>query len=569
MTSTPDTTTSAKTVALGITAAVAAAAATTAAFHAGAHLTPTGDTYPVSPVRLLTQLLAGSATVPPAAWILMPAALAAVACVWFLLLIRLTPTQGHTLSDAQKHLAFSAELAPVQHKARLHEAARLHPGTDVGAGLRIGRIVNTGTWYVRGWRDLGVCIFGTGRGKTSSQVIPHMADAPGPAAMSSNKPDGVDETLTLRAGLGQAWVFDPQQIYRQNPTPDFTFNPLEQIATVADAKELAVIFEASTTRGATKGDAQFDESGRNLLAYFFLAAALGGLGLADVFRWLCDPKGDALEPLSLLHGAGKTGPVHAIQGILKQPERTRGSVYATAQRMAAVLADDELMAWVTPTTGIRTFDPTAFLDTHDTLVLLSKEGQGSGGAVLTALVRSVCKNAEREANRNGGRLQVPLVLELDECANIVRWPELPSLFSFYGSLGIMLSTYFQSWTQGADAFGKDGMQTMWDAASCRVYGGGSGDDSFLKSLSTLIGEYDETITSNSSGQNGNHSTTENSRLRPILDPAALGALQPWRAVVFSSITGPTALELVPWFDDPRLSKRVAAAKAAGDPEARA
>ncbi|WP_255411754.1 TraM recognition domain-containing protein [Cryobacterium sp. Y11] len=60
---------------------------------------------------------------------------------------------------------------------------------------------------------------------------------------------------------------------------------------------------------------------------------------------------------------------------------------------------------------------------------------------------------------------------LDESANIVRWPELPSVYSYYGSIGIILNAYFQSRAQAIDAFGKDGWQTLWDAAAHRVYGG--------------------------------------------------------------------------------------------------
>ncbi len=76
---------------------------------------------------------------------------------------------------------------------------------------------------------------------------------------------------------------------------------------------------------------------------------------------------------------------------------------------------------------------------------------------------------------------MPLVIELDECANIVvRWPALPSVYSFYGSLGMPLNTYFQSRDQAVEAFGQNGWGAIWGAAVTRVFGGGAMDDQFLK-----------------------------------------------------------------------------------------
>ncbi|TFC33643.1 hypothetical protein E3O28_13550 [Cryobacterium sp. TMT2-14] len=145
------------------------------------------------------------------------------------------------------------------------------------------------------------------------------------------------------------------------------------------------------------------------------------------------------------------------------------------------------------------------------------------------------------------------MMELDECANIVRWPELPSVYSFYGSMGIILNSYFQSRAQAIDAFGKDGWQTLWDAVATRVFGGGSGDDDFLRSLAALIGEHDEINYGSSTGKDGHQSTSTNTRKVNTLDIAALGSLPEWRAIVFSSKCRPVMVNTVPWFRDKTLT----------------
>ncbi len=44
----------------------------------------------------------------------------------------------------------------------------------------------------------------------------------------------------------------------------------------------------------------------------------------------------------------------------------------------------------------------------------------------------------------GGRLPVPLVMVLDEAANVCRIRELPDLYSHLGSRGVVVQTVLQS-----------------------------------------------------------------------------------------------------------------------------
>ena len=527
------------------------------AVHVGAAITPTGTEYPWNPIRLAGDFLLRDAPWPPAATLTSLVALMVVVALFAFIMAKQAQWAVRRRNDvALRHMATKRQSAVLRDKARSKEAALLHP--NIGAlppGQRVGRLVGGGThWVYQGWRDLGVYVFGTGRGKTSGLVIRHMIEAPGAAIMTSNKVDGVREALAGRAGRGQAFIFDPNRIYRRDIRPDFVFNPLDYIETAADARELAAIFEASTRKASDRGgDSQFDTAGRDMLAYFFFAAALDGEPLSQVYAWLARAEGYEVQRILSQHG--KTGPASMIEGILGWPDKTKGSVYATAQRMASALADDDLLAW-TDTDDVRLFDPAEFITSSDTLVLLSKDGEGSGGAILTALVRATCKTAEHAAQNNAGRLSVPLVMELDECANIVRWPELPSVYSFYGSMGIILNAYFQSRAQAIEAFGKEGWQTLWDAAANRVFGGGSGDEDFLRSLASLIGEHDEVTYGSSTSRDGQMSTSTNTRKVNTLDVAALGSLPEWRAVMFSSKCRPVMVNTVPWFRDKALKAAI-------------
>lgn len=532
------------------------------AVHVGAAITPTGHTYSWNFFTLLGDMTLRGAPWPPAATGASVVAVLLALAVFVGFMAWMARRAANKRGNAAiAHMATRKQSAVLRQKARTKEAAQLHPHAEsLPAGQSVGRLIGTKKWVLQGWRELGVYVFGPGRGKTSGIVIRHMIEAPGAAIMTSNKVDGVRETLAGRQDRGRAFIFDPNRIYRRDFTPDFVFNPLDYISNAADAKELAAIFEASTKKGSDRGgDAQFDTAGRDMLAYFFLAAKLDNQPLSQVFSWLSRAQGD--EVVDILSRHNKTGPADFIAGILLWPDKTRGSAYATAQRMASALADDELLAW-TSAEGVRRFDPVAFIRSTDTLVLLSKDGEGSGGALLTALVRAICKTAQRAAENNGGRLDVPLVIELDECANIVKWPELPSVYSYYGSMGIILNTYFQSRAQGIDAFGRDGWGTLWDAASNRVFGGGVLDDEFLKTIAALIGEHDEITYGSSTGRDGAMSTSTNTRKVNTMDVAALASLPEWRAIVFNSKSRPVMVHTVPWFRDKTLKAKIEGTAAA-------
>lgn len=456
---------------------------------------------------------------------------------------------GNDVDKMQRHLRAGNKLAPVLYAARLKATRKtLHPRVpDLPPGQKIGTLVGGGmTWVWQGWRDVAIYIFGPGRGKTTGSVVRHMLEAPGPAVMSTIKVDGVKEVLAGRKRTGEQWVYDPTQVYRRDQRPDFIYNPLWDVEDLTTAQELAAIFEASTKDADSKSDAQFDSQGRDLFAYALLAAKLEGDGLEQVYRWITEQEHDEIRAIMQKHGL--SGPESALLGLKGQPDKTRGSVYATAQRMASAIANDKLLAW-TSAPGVRKFNPETFVRSTDTAVLISRNGPGSGGAFVASLVRSISRAGERAAAADGGRITVPVVFELDEVANIVRWPELPDVVSFYGSMGLILGMYFQSWGQIVRVFGSEGADTLWSASSIRVYGGGESTQSpFLKRFSESIGTYDEWTTNTSSGSNGT-SKSRTARSKPILPPEKLAHLPKWRAVFDSSDVGPVLIRTRPWFLD--------------------
>lgn len=237
------------------------------------------------------------------------------------------------------------------------------------------------------------------------------------------------------------------------------FDLLASVRGVSDANALAEHF-MQTARDDSKGGDFWSSAAHDLLASLILAAASAlGRTLHDVYTWL--PNTVNPEPVELLRAAGHFPVAGSIAGRQGGAPETRDGIYETARTAAACLQDASIMAWVTPQQDLAVFDPTGFVVSAQTIYLLSKDADGISAAPLVAAVTDqVLQAATAQAERNGGRLDPPLVAVLDEAANICRIQRLPQLYSFAGSQGIQLMTILQSWAQGEAVWGEKGMEAL-------------------------------------------------------------------------------------------------------------
>ncbi len=450
------------------------------------------------------------------------------------------------VDDTARWLGRAHEITPISTRHATTTATRL--GVDT-PGIRIGTAVATGQPVWGTWEDMHIDVWGPRTGKTTSRAIPAILDAPGAVLVTSNKRDVVDATRAPRADKGAVWVFDPQALVDE--TPGWWWNPLSYVTNEVKAARLAEHFASGSRPPGARTDAFFDPAGRDVLAALLLAAACDNRPITEVYRWLSRPTDDTA--VDILRDSGYPLTAEQLAGHIAAPDRQRGGVFGTAQQMATCLTNRQAAQWVTPTGADDQrlqFEPHTFVAGTETLYLLSKEGRGSTGPLTTALTVAVIEAAEDRARISpGGRLPTPLLAVLDEAANVCRWRDLPELYSHFGSRGIVLMTILQSWAQGIDVWGESGMRKLWSAANIAVYGGGVKDAEFLDMLSKLIGDYDKSTRSVSSGR-GHRSVTEQLSRERIMDPADLAALPTGRAVVLASGARPTLVKTEPWMTGP-------------------
>jgi type IV secretory pathway TraG/TraD family ATPase VirD4 len=159
-----------------------------------------------------------------------------------------------------------------------------------------------------------------------------------------------------------------------------------------------------------------------------------------------------------------------------------------------------------------------------------------------------------------------LVLVLDEAANVCRWPELPNLYSHYGSRGILISTILQSYPQGEAVWGEKGMEKLFTAANWLVYLGGNKPGAFLSRLSDAAGEYYYTTPGSRPSATGPGGPPQEHKDR-IFDASELSAMPRGRALLLSSGNSPLLLRTIPWMQDPVMRPKVEASILQYDPAA--
>ncbi len=518
-----------------------------------------------NPFETVTLLLAGKATWPGLGASATALAEMALLVVTGVLVARWRsgPSRRPGVDAAVRHLASRRDHSELSAERATAAATRL--GVQAARpGVRVGLALSTGKPVYGSWEQTHADIWGARRGKTTTRVVPAILDAPGAVVATSNKRDVMDTTRAVRAETGPVWVFDPQTVAAEPSS--WWWNPLSYVTNVDKATRLAAVLAHAARPPDARQDAFFDPKGEQLLAFLLLAAAACRTPVTTVFTWVADPTD--VMPVDILRAAGHELPAQAVQGVINSPDKQRAGVYGTAEKIVNFLVNPAITQWLTPgERGTRPeFSPRDFVAGNGTLYLLSREGLGTAGPLVTALTVATIEAAEELATRSpGGRLAVPLLCVLDEAANVCRWKDLPDLYSHYGSRGIVLMTMLQSWAQGVSVWGEEGMNKLWSSASIRVYGGGEVDPRFLGTLSQLIGDYEAETRSVSvqHGRAGSRSTTSSTRVERILEVADLAALPLGRAVVFASGSRPILVQTEPWYAGP-YAERVRAAMVPGD-----
>ncbi|MGO1173972.1 MAG: type IV secretory system conjugative DNA transfer family protein [Actinomycetaceae bacterium] len=462
--------------------------------------------------------------------------------------VRKVETDPHTTAG----IATSHEVATTASaRALLKRAANLRPSLDsptpADVGYRLGTSKGKEVWASV---EDSILLIGPPRsGKGLHVVIPAILDAPGAVITTSTRPDNLTATLRARKRIGPVAVFDPQHLAEGVPA-GMRWSPIRGCADPLTAMIRATGLASATglSAGGVESGGFWEGKTRTALQALLHAAALDHRSPEELFRWTLDPSA-AAEAVAILtnHPDAATGWADSLESMIDADPRTRDSIWQGVSLALGALADPRVLDAVSPGPG-EDFDPERFIRDKGTLFLLATgAGAGASAALVAALVEDLVETARRIAARSpGARLDPPVLLALDEIANLAPLPSMPVLMAEGGGTGITCVPVLQSLAQARDKWNENQANAIWDASIVKIILGGASNSKDLQDLSSLIGERDEYTDSVTLGDHGTRQNQRSVRRVSIFPPDRLRTLPFGTAVTLLRAAPPIVTDLTPW-----------------------
>jgi type IV secretion system protein VirD4 len=412
-------------------------------------------------------------------------------------------------------------------------------------GLRLKALVATEARH-------SVLVLGpTQSGKTSGLAIPALLEWDGPALATSVKDDLARHTAPWRATKGPVWVFDPTATSGLGSLA--RWSPLSLCGDWTAAQRTASwLVDATPARRGMADSAFWYAAAAKQLAPLLLAAAAGGYTMAEIVRWT--NTSEFAEPGQLLRISGQDEAATALTACESRDERIRSSVATTLETVLAPFEDPTVAAWTSSTDC----HPDDLFASRGTLYLCGPSHEQSRvQGVFSALVSSVIAAAVDRVAAAGRPLDPPLLLVLDEAANIAPVRDLDTIASTCAGLGIQLVTVCQDLGQLTSRYGSERSRTIVNNHRAKLLLSGVSDLPTLDLLSGLAGEEAVREESYTLDQGDGRRTRSSAvAFRRLLPSDRLRRVPPGEGILIYGHLAPIRLRLRPWFADPTLRGRV-------------
>ena len=268
-------------------------------------------------------------------------------------------------------------------------------------------------------------------------------------------------------------------------------------------------------------------------------------------RWVDTQETD--EVLDLLLAAGVPEAVDAARASFTREDRQRSSVYTTAETILAPLAEQSGLAGTDG--GRPLLDPAALVDTGGTLYLCAPaHDQRRLTPLFAAVTRTAVEHAYERVAGTRRALDPPLLVVLDEAANIAPLADLDGLAATAPGHGVQLVTVWHDLAQITARYGTRAT-TVVNNHRAKLFCSGISDPQTLDYASHLIGEEEVLLPTTTSGGTNGPTTTRSPSTRRLVTPGAVRMIKPGEALLVYGGLPPARLVLRPWMEDRWLRDR--------------
>ncbi len=280
-------------------------------------------------------------------------------------------------------------------------------------------------------------------GKTSSLIIPNILRSSRAVVTTSTKPDVIEVTSRARRDI-HTMVFDPSGTVDIPPwVHRVGYSPIEHSVRWDDAVVTARSLAASRFFNRSSHD-HFVERSSTLVASLLHDAALRHVSLGrfanDIDTRRIEP---ALELLRTHHGSDHPS-VAGLEGVLAASDRELASIWSTASsQLEGVRTEAARHAARLPPLRID-----EFLDGgHHLHIVAPSRFQAVTAPLVVGMIHSVL---HRTYDRPSSRV----LLALDEIANVAPLPDLTTIVSEGGGLGVTTLACLQDLSQARHRWGE-------------------------------------------------------------------------------------------------------------------
>ncbi|HEY9555792.1 MAG TPA: type IV secretory system conjugative DNA transfer family protein, partial [Acidimicrobiales bacterium] len=276
----------------------------------------------------------------------------------------------------------------------------------------------------------------------------------------------------------------------------------------------------------------------------------------------------ALDNLNVSNNAGvAVGALEVsktLASVWEMEERTRSSIYATAQTVIWPWADPGVAASARPPKGkeghgseFAGVDLPWLLSGSNTVYLCSPiEDQRRLAPAFGGLLNDLINQAYRHVAETGNPLDPPLLVVIDEAGN-TPLRSLPEYASTLAGIGVLLVTIWQSLAQLEVAYGQ-ASDTILTNHLTKVFYAGLSDPASLRYVDQVLGEAEVDTRSHSAAERINGGSDQFSTIRVPLAPAhVLRQMRRGDALLVHSTLPPAHVRTRPFYGSPHLEKRSA------------
>lgn len=407
-----------------------------------------------------------------------------------------------------------------------------------------------------------IALVGPSRSGKTTAAIGGILEWTGPAVLSSVKSDLLGATRGWRSSLGEVAVYDPTGAVG---SVSARWSPLHQADSVAGAQRAARALCDAAPRGGVEGGLDFWlAQAEILLSGLLFVAHHTNRDMGAVCEWvLSQDRPGELGPGEVRIGLDVlldspdadvvAGTIDASRGLLaiwELEDRTRSSVYATAQTLVWPWSDPAVAA----SSRGRSVDLAWLLGGANTVYLSAPiEDQKRLAPAFGGLLNDLVAQVYRHVAATGRPLEPPLLIVVDEAGN-TPLRALPEYASTLAGLGVLLVTIWQSLAQIEAAYGRQADTILTNHLS-KVFYAGLSDPASLKYVAAVLGDT-EVESRSTSASEGTRRSVQLSGTRVALAPAhALRQMRPGDALLLHATLPPAHIRTRPFFRDRRLRGR--------------